>query len=50
LQYRYDKQLFTIATSNLSNEDFEERYHERVNDRRREMFDTLLFENLSFRK
>ena len=50
LQYRYDKQLFTIATSNLSDEDFKERYCDRVDDRMREMFDMLLFENQSFRK
>ena len=50
LQYRYRRQLFTIVTSNLSDEDFKERYFDRIDDRGREMFDRLHFDNESFRK
>jgi DNA replication protein DnaC len=48
--YRYDRQLFTIISSNLSDDDFKERYGARIDDRIREMFDRLSFTNDSFRK
>lgn len=50
LYHRYDKQLFTIISSNLSDSDFKERYGDRIDDRMREMFDRLSFTNKSFRK
>jgi DNA replication protein DnaC len=50
IYHRYDRQLFTIISSNLSDEDFKERYGARIDDRMREMFDRLSFTNNSFRK
>ena len=38
LYARYDRQLFTIATSNLKDSDFGERYGIRIADRMEEMF------------
>ena len=50
IYYRYDRQLFTIMTSNLNAEDLRKRYGERVADSFREMFDRVPFENRSYRK
>jgi DNA replication protein DnaC len=50
LYYRYDRQLFTIVSSNLSDNDFNARYGARIDDRIREMFDRLSFTNGSFRQ
>jgi DNA replication protein DnaC len=50
LYCRYDRQLFTIASSNLSDSDFRERYGDRIDDRMYEMFDRLSFTNDSFRR
>ncbi len=47
---RYDKQLFTIATTNLNSEDLGRRYGVRVADRFTEMFDLVGFTNKSYRK
>lgn len=47
---RYDRQLFTLATSNLANEEFSERYGSRISDRMEEMFETLHYQNKSYRK
>lgn len=50
LYYRYDKQLFTIITTNLDMEKIKEKYGSRITDRFAEMFDTIAFTNKSFRK
>lgn len=50
IYYRYDKQLFTILTSNLNTKDLGDRYGDRVADRFNEMFNKKAFENKSFRK
>lgn len=50
LYSRYDNQLFTIATSNLAEEEFGERYGKRIYDRMEEMFDRLYYNNKSYRK
>lgn len=50
LYTRYDRQLFTIATSNLKDEDFAERYGVRIADRMEEMFERLYYQNKSYRK
>ena len=50
LYYRYDRQLFTIANSNLTDEDFAEVYNERIADRLKEMFDRIAFTHKSYRK
>lgn len=50
LYHRYDRQLFTIITSNLiGDEDIERRYGGRIADRFVEMFDLIGFENKSYR-
>ena len=47
---RYDRQLFTIATSNLKDTDFGERYGSRISDRLEEMFERVFYQNKSYRK
>ena len=49
LEYRYTKQLFTAATTNLTSEEIEQKYKERIRDRFREMFLRILFTNKSYR-
>ena len=50
LYYRYDRQLWTLATSNLVNDgDITRRYGARIADRFSEMFDLLGFDNGSYR-
>ena len=46
---RYNLQLFTIATSNLTEKQLTEKYGDRVGDRIREMFNVLPFTNESYR-
>lgn len=49
LYHRYDRQLFTVITSNLiGDEDITKRYGERIADRFIEMFDLIGFENPSY--
>lgn len=50
IYYRYDRQLFTIMTSNLNSEDLAEKYGLRVADRFTEMLDQIVFSNHSYRK
>lgn len=50
LYARYDRQLFTMATSNLSDEEFCERYGSRIADRMEEMFERLYYSHKSYRK
>lgn len=50
LYNRYDKQLFTIATSNLNDKEIKERYGIRIADRIEEMFDKLYFNGNSYRR
>ena len=50
LYYRYDNKLFTIATSNLGDKDFNVRYGARIYDRMEEMFDRLFYTRESYRK
>jgi DNA replication protein len=49
IYYRYDRQLFTLMTSNLNMDVLEEKYGERIADRFKEMFDRLAFTNRSYR-
>lgn len=49
LEYRYDKQLLTVATTNLSAAMIRSKYGERIADRCREMFATVVFSNDSYR-
>lgn len=51
LYARYDRQLFTLVTSNLRGDDFRQRYGDRIGDRMLEMFDTIEFnQTMSYRK
>lgn len=50
LSYRYDKQLPTIMTTNLSDAMIRERYGERISDRFAEMCTILRFSGHSYRK
>jgi DNA replication protein DnaC len=50
LYNRYDRQCWTIVTSNLSDEHIRERYGARIDDRIREMFDKIYFQGKSYRK
>lgn len=47
---RYDKQLFTIITTNLSSDQIRKIYGQRISDRFAEMFDVITYNIPSFRK
>ncbi len=47
---RYDKQLFTLATSNLNDAELKDRYGIRISDRFNEMFEKVYFTGKSYRK
>ncbi len=49
LEYRYDNQLFTIITSNLSAKEIAARYGVRIADRLRETLQIIAFNNDSYR-
>lgn len=46
---RYDRQLFTIITTNLTPQNIREHYGNRVADRFNEMFERIVFRNSSYR-
>lgn len=50
LEYRYDYQLFTIITTNLTPPQISEKYGMRITDRFREMLNIIVFKGKSFRK
>lgn len=50
IYYRYNRQLFTLMTSNLSEEQLAEKYGERIADRFTEMFDKIHFGNKTYRR
>ena len=50
LYHRYDRQLWTLLTSNMSDELLKNRYGARIEDRFKEMFDRLHFNGESYRK
>lgn len=49
IEYRYDKQLFTIMTSNVPPKEISKRYGERVADRLREMMAIRAYEGKTYR-
>lgn len=49
LEYRYNHQLFTVITSNLTNKQRMEKYGTRIDDRFKEMFEKVVFKNGSYR-
>lgn len=50
IEYRYDAQLFTIITTNLSPKEIRAKYGARVADRFNEMLESIVFKNQSYRK
>lgn len=49
LEYRYDEQLFTLITTNLTPKNIREKYGDRIADRLNEMVETVVFEQESYR-
>lgn len=49
ISFRYDRQLFTFITSNLTPKEIRERYGDRIADRFNEMLHVIVFEGKSFR-
>ena len=50
LTMRYDRQLFTIITTNLTPQEIREKYGDRIADRLNEMMVKIVFENPTYRK
>ena len=49
LTRRYDKQLFTIITTNLTPQEIRAKYGDRIADRFNEMMVKIVFENPTYR-
>ena len=49
LTMRYDEQLFTIITTNLTPKQIREHYGDRIADRLNEMGERIVFKNSSYR-
>lgn len=49
LTHRYDRQLFTMITTNLTPQEIRPRYGDRIADRLNEMVRNIVFKNKSFR-
>ncbi len=49
MEYRYNEQLFTVVTTNLSPKQIAEKYGKRLADRFNEMFRKIIFKNGSYR-
>ncbi len=49
-EYRYDRQLPTLTTTNLTPSKIREKYDNRIADRFNEMFEIIVFEDKSFRQ
>lgn len=50
LEYRYDNQLYTVVTTNLTPKEIRQRYGVRIADRFNEMMNVIIFTGKSFRK
>lgn len=50
IEYRYNLQLFTIITTNLTGEQVREKYGGRIADRFNEMLEVIIFRNTTYRK
>lgn len=50
LEYRYDNQLFTFITTNLTPKEIREKYGTRIADRFNEMLNVIIFKNQTYRK
>jgi len=49
LEYRYDRQMFTILTANLTDQEIIDRYGVYIDERIAENFDKINYENKSYR-
>lgn len=49
LEYRYNCQLFTFITTNLTPKDIRDKYGKRIADRFNEMLEVVVFENETYR-
>lgn len=49
ISHRYDRQLLTIITSNMQSKEIKELYGERIYDRFKEMLQSIIFTNESYR-
>lgn len=49
LEFRYDKQLFTVLTANLTDEEIVDRYGYYIDERIAENFEKINYENKSYR-
>ena len=50
IEKRYKRQLFTLATTNLTPRQIREKYGARMADRFNEMFNVVIFKSESYRK
>ncbi len=50
LEYRYNRQLFTAVTTNLTSKEIREKYGARIADRFNEMLEVIRFKDVSYRK
>ena len=50
IEYRYDAQLFTVITTNLTKNEIRAKYGARVADRFNEMLECIVFRNETYRK
>lgn len=50
IEYRSDKQLTTFITTNLTPDEFKDKYGERITDRFREMIEKIVFNDGSYRR
>ena len=50
LEYRYNRQLFTVVTTNLTPKEIREKYGARIADRFNEMLHVIRFQDISYRK
>lgn len=49
LEYRYNMQLFTFITTNLTKSQIREKYGNRIADRFNEMLEVIIFKNETYR-
>lgn len=50
IEFRYNMQLFTAITTNLTSEQVKEKYGKRIADRFNEMLEVIIFSNTTYRK
>ena len=49
MEYRYQHQLFTAVTTNLTPDEIRDKYGKRIADRFNEMLEVIVFEDISYR-